>query len=202
MTAPGQIFVLSAPSGTGKSTVAGRVRELLPDLAYSVSLTTRKPRDGEINGQHYHFVTREDFKSRIGAGEMAEHAEIFGNLYGTSAELLGQSLEQGCDLLLEIDVKGAAQLRQRFPHGVYIFLLPPSIEELGRRLRSRGSEEEAVVLKRLERTTEEMAQARHYTHLVVNDDLDRAVDEVRAIIVSDTLRTERRLPALQKTLDF
>lgn len=201
MNKAGQIFVMSGPSGTGKSTVAGRVRELLPELAYSVSVTTRQPRQGEINGVHYHFVTRQEFERMIAEGEMAEHAEIYGNYYGTSAEILRQSLEQGKDLLLEIDVDGAAQLRARFADGVFIFLLPPSMAELERRLRQRGAEDESVIAVRLERAAGEVAQAERYTHLVVNDSLDQAVDEVRAIIVAESLRTARRQWRIQDVLN-
>lgn len=202
MAGRGQIFVLSAPSGTGKSTVAGLVRRDMPDLAYSVSLTTRAPRAGESDGVDYHFVTREEFQARVAAGRMAEYAEIFGNLYGTSADMLERTLDEGRDLLLDIDVKGAAQLRGHFPDGVYIFLLPPSRAELERRLRQRGSESEEQVRQRLDRAVEEFAQARHYTHLVVNDQLDQAVREVGAIITAERLRTARRLEPARSRLGF
>jgi guanylate kinase len=202
MAARGQIFVLSAPSGTGKSTVAGLVRKRLPDLAYSVSLTTRAPRTGEAEGVDYHYVTRREFEERIAAGRMAEYAEIFGNLYGTSADLLEGSLDQGRDLLLDIDVKGAAQLRGHFPQGVYVFLLPPSRQELERRLRERGSESEEQVRQRLDRAVEEFAQAHHYTHLVVNDQLDQTVREVAAVITAERLRTARRLGPARSRLGF
>ncbi len=182
MTPKGTIFVLSAPSGAGKSTVSRLVRRRLPHLAYSVSLTTRSPRPGETPGVDYHFVSREDFLERVKAGEMAEYAEIYGNLYGTSAQVLADTLERGEDLLLEIDVEGAAQLRRRFPQGVFIFLEPPSLQELERRLRSRGTEREEVIQRRLARAREELAQARLYDYRVVNDDLEQAVEQVLAII--------------------
>ena len=178
----GTIFVISAPSGAGKSTVSRLVRQRLPDLAYSVSLTTRPPRPGEQPGVDYHFVTREDFLARVESGEMAEYAEIYGNLYGTSARVLADTLAQGRDLLLEIDVEGAAQLRRKFPQGVFIFLEPPSLEELERRLRSRGTEDEEVIQRRLARAQQELAQAEHYDYRVVNDDLEEAVRQVEAII--------------------
>lgn len=199
MSAPGQVFVLSGPSGAGKSTVAGRVRELLPELAYSVSVTTRPPRQGETDGVDYHFISRDEFEQRIAAGEMAEYAEIFGNYYGTSARVLSQSLQEGRDLLLEIDVDGAEQLRRKFPGGVYIFLLPPAMSVLEQRLRRRGTEDPEVVARRLKRAAAEVAAAKSYTHLVVNDVLDQAVDQVRAIIVAEGLRTARR-PDLIKTV--
>jgi guanylate kinase len=200
--APGQIFVLSAPSGTGKSTVAEQVRRNLPDLAYSVSHTTRAPRQGERDGVDYHFVSREEFQDLIAAGSMAEYAEIFGNLYGTSAQTLNQVLATGRDLLLDIDILGARQLRDHFPQGIYIFLLPPSRRELERRLRSRGSENQDEVRQRLDRAVQEFAAAQEYSHLVVNDQLDQAVAQVTAIITAESLRTSRRLGAARALLAF
>ena len=178
----GRIFVISAPSGAGKSTLCRLVRRRLRDLAYSVSLTSRAPRPGEIDGKDYHFVSREDFQARIESGDMAEYAEIFGNYYGTSRKVLDQSLDQGRDILLDIDVKGAAQLRRFFPDGLFIFLLPPSREELERRLRSRGTEDEETIQRRLARADEEISRADQYDFQVINDDLEQAVKEVIAII--------------------
>ncbi|RJX33142.1 MAG: guanylate kinase [Desulfarculus sp.] len=191
MSGRGQIFVLSGPPGAGKSSVAARVRRDLPELAYSVSLSTRQPRPGEQDGVDYYFVSRPEFERRIEAGEIAEHVEIFGNLYGTSQKVLDRALDQGQDLFLDTDVNGAEALRQRFADGVFIFLLPPSRRVLEERLRGRNTEDEAQVRDRLERVRYELSKAEHYTHLVVNDDLDRAVAEVEAIIVASRRRTER-----------
>lgn len=196
MSGRGQIFVLSGPPGAGKSSVAARVRRDLPDLAYSVSLTTRPSRPGEKDGVDYHFVSRPEFERRIKAGEVAEYEEIFGHLYGTSQKVLDQALEQGQDLFLDTDVNGAEALRQRFPDGVFIFLLPPSRLVLEERLRGRATEDEAQVRARLERVRYELSKAQHYTHLVVNGDLDRAVAEVEAIITASRRRTERHLQLL------
>ncbi|MBU1275958.1 MAG: guanylate kinase [Proteobacteria bacterium] len=198
MSQAGQIFVLSGPPGAGKSSIAARVRADMPDLAYSVSLTTRPPRPGERDGVDYYFVTRQEFQRRIAAGEMAEHEEIFGNLYGTSQKVVGQVLEQGQDLFLDTDVNGAEQLQKRFPEGVFIFLLPPSRKVLEERLRGRATEEESQVRQRLERVRYELTKAKNYTHLVVNDNLEKAVAEVEAIITASRRRTQRHLKLLEE----
>jgi guanylate kinase len=200
MSAPGQIFVLSGPPGAGKSTIAARVRAEMPELAYSVSLTTRQPRPGEQDGVDYHFVSRQEFARRIAAGEMAEYEEIFGNLYGTSEKVIRQALEQGRDLFLDTDVNGAEQLRKRFPEGVFIFLLPPSRQVLEQRLRGRATEGEEQLRQRLERVRYEVGKANNYTHLVVNDDLDKAVEEVKAIITASRRCTERHRQLLAEFL--
>ena len=182
MASPGRLFILSAPSGTGKSTVGRLVREHMPQLEYSVSLTTRAPRPGEKEGEDYHFVSREQFQAKVAAGEMAEWAEVCGNLYGTSAKVLAQALDQGRHILLDIDVQGARQLRQRFSQAVFIFLQPPSMGELERRLRGRGTEDDQAIAARLAQAQNEMQEAQHYDFQVVNDDLARAVVEVITII--------------------
>jgi guanylate kinase len=192
----GQVFVVSAPSGAGKSTVVAALRQRLPALGYSISLTTRPPRPGEQNGVHYHFVSREDFLARVEAGDMVEHAEVFGNLYGTSAEVVSRALAQGQDILLEIDVAGAAQIKARFPEAALIFLLPPSRGELERRLRGRGSEDEATIRLRLDGAARELGQARHFTHVVVNERVQDAAADIAAIIRADGLRLPRRWEAL------
>ncbi len=196
----GQIFVLSGPPGAGKSTVRQRVLESVEGLAYSVSLTTRAPRPGERDGVDYHFVDRAEFKRRIAAGEMAEYNEIFGNLYGTSARLIAETLDSGRDLFIDIDVDGAGNLKREFSQGAFILLLPPSRAELERRLRGRGTEPEEQVAERLRRVRYEMQKAQElgYTHIVVNDELERAVADVAAIIAAERCRYARSAHLLEE----
>jgi guanylate kinase len=179
----GRLIVVAGPSGVGKGTV---VRRLLagdpPGLTYSVSATTRAPRDGEIEGTHYRFVTEEEFDRLIRHGELLEWAEIVGHRSGTPRRFVEERLAEGRDVLLELDVKGAKQVRELMPEALLIFLLPPSFEELERRLRGRGSETEDRLRERLETARWELQQEPWFDERVVNDDLERAVSEVAAII--------------------
>ncbi len=179
---PGRIFIVSAPSGAGKTTLCREVRRRLPELRYSVSHTTRPARAGEIHGRDYFFVTVAEFQAGIAAGEWAEWAEVHGNYYGTSALFIDRELAAGHDLLLDIDTQGAAQMRKRYPHSITIFIMPPSVEELARRLTGRGTDSAEVIAKRLRNAEQEMAQNAFYDHIVINDKIETAVQELLNII--------------------
>jgi guanylate kinase len=180
----GLIFILSGPSGAGKTTLRRALLEALAELRYSVSFTTRAPRAGEENSRDYVFISIEEFEAGIRAGRWAEWAQVHGNYYGTSAEVLDQTLAAGRDLLLEIDVQGARQICARFPESVAIFIRPPSMDALRRRLEARGTESRAAIARRLENAAVEMAQAGCYRHVIVNDDLAAAVAELTAVVGS------------------
>ena len=179
---PGLLIVISGPSGVGKDTVIKRLLELDPNLRYSVSYTTRSRRAGEVDGVNYHFVTRHEFEDLIGKGALLEHATYDGNLYGTPVAQLAKERAADHDIVLKIDVQGAEQVRGRAPDALRIFLAPPSMAELLRRRTERHSESARDQSARQLIATEEMALAPHFDHVVVNDDLERAVDEVLEIV--------------------
>jgi guanylate kinase len=185
----GILFIISAPSGSGKSTLVGEVRRLVPGLDFSISYTTREPRGSEEDGREYHFTTREKFIRMVEAGEFLESAEVFGNFYGTAVAALGHAREQGRDLLLDIDVQGALQVMRRLPQAVPIFILPPSPEVLERRLRNRSQAEgvanEAVIATRLAGARTELRKIELYKYALVNDVLDQAASEMRAIVLAE-----------------
>jgi guanylate kinase len=189
----GTLIVLAGPSGVGKGSVVQRLRSRDPGgLALSVSVTTREPRPGEIDGVDYLFVSDEAFDELIGRGELLEWAEIVGHRSGTPGAFVQETLASGRDVILEIDVKGAAQIRAKLPDAVEIFLVPPSFEELERRLRGRGTENEERIARRLATARWELQQEGWFDRRVVNDDLDRAAEEVAAII--EASRTHRSDP--------
>jgi guanylate kinase len=180
----GRLFIISAPSGAGKSTLCRAVRQRLPDLRYSVSYTTRRPRGEEKNGVDYHFITQAAFRKGINADKWAEWAEVHGNYYGTSAEFIDRALGQGCDVLLDIDVQGMEQILKRYPDSVTIFIMPPSLAVLRQRLQDRGTDSAASISKRLDNAAAELRQRKRYRHIVVNDQLEEAVEKLTAIIAA------------------
>ena len=194
---PGIFFVVSAPSGTGKTTLCNRVLASFENLRFSISTTTRPPRPNEQDGREYHFVSVPEFEKMIERGKFAEHANVYGNWYGTSNEELTGSRERGEDLLIEIDVQGARSLKKAFPDTVLIFVHPPSLADLEARLRARGTDTEEVIRRRLAIAGRELAEMGWYDYLVGNVDLDRAVDDLTSVIRAERLRLDRTLPALR-----
>ena len=182
--AQGRLFIISAPSGTGKTTLCKAVLARIPQLRYSVSHTTRRPRSGEADGVSYHFISTEEFMRGIDAGRWAEWAKVHGHYYGTSAEFIQRQLASGHDVLLDIDVQGAMQIRKRFADSVAIFIMPPSRQVLAERLRSRGSDSQEEIEQRLKNAEAEMASRDRYQHILVNDRLQVATDELVALIHS------------------
>jgi len=181
---PGQLFIVSAPSGAGKSTLCRAVLKRFSDLLYSISYTTRAPRTGEQNGVDYYFIHKDEFEDGIARNRWAEWAEVHGNYYGTSAEFLDQWLSTGHDILLDIDFQGTRQILERYPEGVTIFILPPTLAVLKKRLETRRTDSPAVIALRLENAQKEMAQKDIYRHIVINDRLPAATAEMIAIFES------------------
>ena len=180
----GKLLVLSGPSGAGKSTVVSKLMERRGDVCFSVSATTRAPRPGEQDGVNYFFVTRERFEEMVRTGELLEHAEYVGNCYGTPRAYVEQRLEAGYNVILDIEVQGARQVMEAAPEAVLVFLIPPTLAELERRLRARGTESDEVIRGRLERAKEE-CRSDFYRYIVINDDADTAAKELDAIITAE-----------------
>ena len=196
----GCLIVVSGPSGAGKGTVCSAFFKKHEEVAYSISATTRTPRPGETDGVNYYFVQKSEFERMIRDGELLEWAEVYGNYYGTPLKKIENRLAEGRDILLEIDTQGALNVQKRFPEGIYIFLLPPSIEELARRLRGRGTDGEEAVERRLAAAKDEIALARAYAYTVVNDSVERAVDVLSAIVEAERARTERNMGVINAML--
>ncbi|MBL4914497.1 guanylate kinase [Shewanella schlegeliana] len=194
MTARGNLFIVSAPSGAGKSSlISALLRDQPVDMQVSVSHTTRQPRPGEENGQHYHFVNQDEFKSLIADGAFFEWAEVFGNYYGTSRVTIEQTLEKGIDVFLDIDWQGAQQVKKLMPESIGIFILPPSRTELERRLTGRGQDSEEVIAGRMAQAVSEMSHYNEYDFVLVNDDFDKALADLLAIIRSQRLTSASQI---------
>jgi guanylate kinase len=197
----GLLLVVSSPSGAGKTTLCMRLRREF-NIGFSVSYTTRQPRPGETEGVEYHFVSHERFQEMAAADEFAEYAMVHGNMYGTAARQVGDALAQGRDLLFDIDFQGGRQLRQRFPGEVMlVFILPPSLRELERRLRQRGTDADEVIARRLKVARSELEHYDEYDYLIVNDDLDRAYDALRGIYVAACHRAYRQAGIAEQLIE-
>lgn len=191
MKTKGILYIVSAPSGAGKTSLLNSLVESAADLCVSVSHTTRAPRPGEVDGQHYHFVAKEDFERMVSEGEFIEHARVFDNYYGTSSAAVDKELSGGSDVVLEIDWQGARQVRKRFPSAVSIFILPPSIDELRRRLSTRGQDSADVVERRMQDALAELSHFDEYEYLVINDDFNAALDDLRSVMRTQRLHQNR-----------
>ena len=185
------VFIISAPSGSGKSTLVQRVLGVVPNLLFSISYTTRAPRADEIQGKDYNFISREEFETHMLRGEFLEHAVVFGNYYGTHRGALEQAVAQGKDLILDIDVQGARQLKRALPDAVTIFVLPPSRQVLEQRLRSRSADTEAVIERRLRGAAEEVRNYAQYDYVLINKELDDSVAKLEGVVLAERIRRTR-----------
>lgn len=195
----GNLFIVSAPSGAGKTSLVTALLASNRQLDLSVSYTTRAPRPGEVDGREYHFVSRETFMNMAKHGDFLESAEVYGNLYGTSQSWIAAETSDGRDILLEIDWQGADQVRRKFPNCISIFILPPSLQALETRLRARGQDSEQVIAQRLQASQEDIAHVAEFDYVIINDRLDDALQQLSAIVVAAGLRRDRQLARL-KTL--
>lgn len=189
----GLLIVVSGASGTGKGTVCKKILDEMPQIVYSISATTRTPRPGEVDGREYYFLSRNEFTTWIADEKFLEFAEVYGNFYGTPLNKIEERLNRGEDVLLEIDVQGALNVKRKCPEGVYIFLLPPSLQELKRRIEGRGTETPESLARRLANAVAEIKIGREYDYVVVNDSVDDAAAQIKAILVAERCRVERNV---------
>ena len=185
------VYIISAPSGSGKSTLVNELRKIVSGLDFSISYTTRRPRGSEQNGREYFFVPREDFDEMLASGEFLEHAEVFGNCYGTAKRFLNEAQERGHDLLLDIDVQGAAQIKKQIRDAVSIFILPPDRKTLEIRLRRRSLDAEEVIQRRLVTASKEIENYSNYDYILVNDRLEESIDELKDVFLAERYRRSK-----------
>jgi guanylate kinase len=197
----GSLFIVSAPSGAGKTSLVHALLATNPQIALSVSYTTRKPREGEVDGVAYHFVSRETFAEMSGRGEFLESAEVYGNFYGTSQGWISRENAKDRDILLEIDWQGAAQVRRLFPECISIFILPPSVWALEKRLKGRGTDAADVIARRMAAVREDVAHVSEFDYVIINDDLNEALHDFNAIVLAARLRGTRQLSRHQTLIN-
>ena len=185
------VFIISAPSGSGKSTLVHRLLETVSHLAFSISYATRPPRPSETNGVDYVFITREEFENRLARGEFLEYAEVFGNYYGTNRESFERAIQEGCDLVLDIDVQGARQLKVAIPEAISVFVLPPSRDVLEQRLRARSQDSEEVIQRRLEGAAAEVRNYTQYDYVLINREIEESSARLASIVKAERLRKAR-----------
>ncbi|WP_035055862.1 guanylate kinase [Andreprevotia chitinilytica] len=190
--AKGNIFVVTAPSGAGKTTLVAALLAADQNVQLSVSFTTRAPRAGEVNGKDYHFVERAEFERMINAGELLEHAEVYGNYYGTSQVWINEVIANGRDILLEIDWQGAQQVRRLFPQSIGLFVLPPSVEVLETRLRNRGKDSDEIIARRMAAAREEISHVDEFDYVIVNEHIDEAVRDIVSVVRAERLKLPRQ----------
>jgi len=195
------VFIISAPSGSGKSTLVHRLLKDTPGLTFSVSFTTRSPRGAEKDGESYHFISRPEFEARVAKGEFLEHADVFGNYYGTHRSVLDRARRDGLDLVLDIDVQGAAQLKGNIPDAVSIFILAPSREILEQRLRARSEDSDSVIERRLRDAAREIRNYGQYDYVLINNDLQSSAESLAGIVRSERLKRERMEARIRPILE-
>jgi guanylate kinase len=194
----GQLFVISAPSGAGKTTIVERLKASVDAMGYCVSHTSRKPRANETDGVHYHFVDRGTFRHMAEAGAFVEWAEVYRNLYGTSFASLDQQTKQGQDILLDLDPQGAGNIKQHYPDSALIYVLPPSLPVLAQRLTSRGMDDEQTLALRLKKAADDIQNWTRYDYVIINDDLETAIGQARSIIIAERCRSGRQGPKIRQ----
>lgn len=202
MQREGLILIISAPSGAGKTTLCNELLKRFPEMKESVSYTTRPPREGEQHGRDYFFISKEEFLRMVDDGAFAEWAEVHGNLYGTALEIVDEARRKGSDLVLDIDCQGALRIREQLTGCTFIFILPPSMEELRRRLEGRSSDAPDVIERRIVRAAEEIREARWYDYIIINDRFGQAIDELSAIVLAQRRRTAQMWDHVAKLFDI